>query len=100
VATAASTDEAFASIEARQPDAIIADIGMPGVSGYELARELRARPALSGIPMVALTAYGGAEAREAALTAGFNAYVRKPYDPRALVALLSGLIASSIDSIV
>ena len=48
----------------------------------------------AGIPTVALTAYGGAEARDAALGAGFSAYVRKPYDPRALVALLSGLIAS------
>jgi len=100
VVTAGSAEEAFASIAARQPDAIVADIGMPGVSGYDLVRQLRASPTLAGIPAVALTAYGGAEARDAALTAGFSAYVRKPYDPRALVALLSGLIASSSDSIV
>jgi CheY-like chemotaxis protein len=100
VATAASAQDAFAAIAARQPDAIVADIGMPGVSGYDLVRQLRANPMLSGIPTVALTAYGGAEARDAALAAGFSAYVRKPYDPRALIALLSGLIASSTDSIV
>jgi CheY-like chemotaxis protein len=99
VTTAVSAAEALASIDAEMPDAIVADIGMPVVSGYDLVRQLRSTPRLAGIPAVALTAYGGAEARDAALSAGFNAYVRKPYDPRALVALLSGLIASSTDSV-
>jgi len=100
VTTAKSAADAFALLAATLPDAIVADIGMPLVSGYELVRQLRADPRLEGIPAVALTAYGGADARDAALTAGFTAYVRKPYDPRALVALLSGLIASSADSVV
>ena len=100
VATAGSAAEAFAEIAAEPPDAVVADIGMPIVSGYDFIQQVRAQPRLSGIPAVALTAYGGAEARDAALTAGFNAYVRKPYDPRALVALLSGLIASNSDSII
>ena len=98
--TAASAAEALESIAADAPDAIIADIGMPTVSGYDFVRYLKTDPRMSAIPTVALTAYGGAEARDAALAAGFTAYVRKPYDPRALVALLSGLIASSTDSIV
>jgi signal transduction histidine kinase/ActR/RegA family two-component response regulator len=100
VIVAASAADALAAVAAEPPDAIVADIGMPLVSGYELVQQLRADSRFSGIPVVALTAYGGAEARDAALAAGFNAYVRKPYDPRALVALLSGLIASSTDSIV
>src|SRR5262249_55803021 len=98
--TAASAAEAFDAIAADPPDAIVADIGLPLVSGYEFVRQLKTDGRTAGIPAVALTAYGGAEARDAALTAGFSAYVRKPYDPRALVALLSGLIASSTDSIV
>jgi len=98
--TAASAEEALEIIAADPPDAIVADVGMPLVSGYDLVRRLRANPVTAGIPTVALTAYGGAEARDAALAAGFSAYVRKPYDPRALVALLSGLIASNPDSIV
>ena len=98
--TAASGAEALALVAAEPPDAIVADIGMPEMSGYDFMGQLRADPRLAGIPAVALTAYGGAEARDAALAAGFSAYVRKPYDPRALVALLSGLIASSTDSIV
>jgi signal transduction histidine kinase/ActR/RegA family two-component response regulator len=98
--TAASAVDALTMITVARPDAIVADVGMPDMSGYDFVRQLRADPALAGIPAVALTAYGGAEARDAALAAGFSAYVRKPYDPRALVALLSGLIASSTDSIV
>ena len=100
VMTSASAADALAAIAAEPPDAIIADIGMPAMSGYDLVRQLRADPRLAGIPAIALTAYGGAEARDAALNAGFSAYVRKPYDPRALVALLSGLIASNADSII
>jgi CheY-like chemotaxis protein len=98
--TAASAAEAFDRIAADPPDAIVADIGMPVVSGYDFIRQLKQDSRLAGIPTIALTAYGGAEARDAALAAGFSAYVRKPYDPRALVALLSGLIASNADSIV
>jgi signal transduction histidine kinase/ActR/RegA family two-component response regulator len=98
--TASSAAAAFEAIDLQPPDAIVADIGMPVMSGYEFVRQLRTNPRLSGLPVVALTAFGGAEARDAALAAGFNAYVRKPYDPRALVALLSGLIGSSADSIV
>ena len=97
--TAASAAEAFEAIAVDAPDAIVADVGMPGVSGYDFVRQLKANGRTAGIPAIALTAYGGAEARDAALAAGFNAYVRKPYDPRALIALLSGLIASSPDTI-
>ena len=95
VATAASAADAIAAVAAQVPDAIVADIGMPAVSGYDLARQLRGDPRLADLPLVALTAYGGVEARDAALTSGFSAYMRKPYDPRALAALLAGLIIAN-----
>jgi CheY-like chemotaxis protein len=100
VDTAASASEAFDRIAAHVPDAIVSDVGMPIVSGYDLVRQLKLDERLAGIPVVALTAYGGTEARDAAMAAGFSAYVRKPYEPRALVALLSGLIASGADAVV
>jgi signal transduction histidine kinase/ActR/RegA family two-component response regulator len=100
VALAASAAEALKTIAAERPDAIVADIGTPLVNGCDFVRQLRADPQLSAIPTVALITFGGAEARDAALTAGFSAYVRMPYDPRTLVALLSGLIAASGDSMV
>jgi signal transduction histidine kinase/CheY-like chemotaxis protein len=95
VVTAGSAADAIAAVAAQVPDAIVADIGMPAVSGYDLARQLRGDPRLADLPLVALTAYGGVEARDAALASGFSAYMRKPYDPRALAALLAGLITAN-----
>ena len=46
------------------------------------------------MPLVALTAYGGAEARDAALAAGFDAYMRKPYEPAALAVLVASVLAT------
>jgi signal transduction histidine kinase/ActR/RegA family two-component response regulator len=94
VVTAASAQDAFTALESRTPDAIVADISMPGVSGYDLERRLRDDQLFAELPIVALTAHGGADARDNALAAGFSAYMRKPYDPRALSALLAGLIAA------
>jgi CheY-like chemotaxis protein len=92
VVTAASALEAIATAETEAPDVIVAEIGMPLVNGYELAQRLRRDPRTAAIPLVALTAYGGAEAREAALQAGFQACMMKPYDPAALASLVAGLI--------
>ena len=58
------------------------------MSGYELAERLRRDPRMAAVSLVALTAYGGADARDAALAAGFDAYMRKPY--RAGRALSAG----------
>jgi len=93
VVTVASADEALRAIDTQVPDAIVADIGMPLVSGYELAERLRRDPRTAPVPLVALTAYAGAEAREAALAAGFHHCMRKPFEPMALAALLASLIA-------
>ncbi|MEO6238185.1 MAG: ATP-binding protein [Vicinamibacterales bacterium] len=93
VVKAASASEALAAIDAHTPDAVVTDIGMPLVSGYGLAERLRREPRTALVPLIALTAYGGAEAREAALAAGFHACMRKPYEPAALVALVASLVA-------
>jgi signal transduction histidine kinase/ActR/RegA family two-component response regulator len=94
VVTVASAEDAFTALDSQTPDAIVADISMPGVSGYDLVRRLRDDPRFAELPIVALTAHGGADARDNALAAGFTAYMRKPYDARALAALLAGLIAA------
>jgi signal transduction histidine kinase len=92
VTMAVSAPEALAALDGSVPDAIVTDIGLPAVSGYELARSLREDPRAKTVPIIALTAYSAAEVRDATLAAGFTAYVHKPYDPRALVALVAGLI--------
>ena len=77
---------------------IAASILLRGAEGFGLKHHLRTDQSLTlseDLPLVALTAYGGVEARDAALASGFSAYMRKPYDPRALAALLAGLITAN-----
>lgn len=67
----------------KRPDLILMDIGLPGMSGYEATRRLKADPATASIPVVALTglAMRGEEAE--ALRAGCDAYLTKPIDTEA-----------------
>ena len=65
-------------VETFTPDVALLDIGLPAMDGYELARRLRAMPALAGVRLVAVTGYGQARDREAAEQAGFHEHVVKP----------------------
>lgn len=58
--------------------AIICDIGLPGLNGYEVAKRLRSEAATAGIRMIAVTAYGSAEAKRQCFAAGFDAHLLKP----------------------
>lgn len=62
------------------PELALVDIQMPRLDGYGVLRELRAMPGLSGLPIVALTAFAMQGDRERALEAGFNGYITKPVD--------------------
>ena len=61
-----------------QPDMILLDIGLPGMSGYDVARAVRRNPALEGTLLVALTGYGQDEDRQRAHQAGFDRHFTKP----------------------
>jgi CheY-like chemotaxis protein len=89
-----TADNAFAAIDAasqRQFDVVISDIGMPEMNGYELARRLRVLPGYECIPMVAVTGYSMFDDHERSLSAGFNAHVTKPIEPRTLLDLIEQL---------
>jgi signal transduction histidine kinase/CheY-like chemotaxis protein len=75
------------------PDAVVIDLGLPGLDGYEVARQLRAMPAMASAVLVALTGYGQAEARQRALDAGFDEHLTKPVAPDRLVERLAALAA-------
>jgi PAS domain S-box-containing protein len=75
-------------VESFTPDVAFLDIGLPAMDGYELARRFRALPALGGVRLVALTGYGQARDREAALEAGFHEHMVKPVDLDALERVL------------
>jgi signal transduction histidine kinase/CheY-like chemotaxis protein len=80
VRIANSGDEALAIAEEFQPHVGILDIGMPGMSGYELARHLRATPHGRTMTLIALTGWGQREDVERALAAGFDHHMTKPAD--------------------
>jgi CheY-like chemotaxis protein len=93
VMTATSAAEALAVMEAMPPDVLLSDIGMPHEDGYVLIRRVRARPPHKGgtIPAVALTAYASPTDRLAALAAGYQAHLAKPYEPREVAMLVAEL---------
>ncbi|MGZ9058337.1 MAG: response regulator [Burkholderiaceae bacterium] len=71
------------------PDAALVDVGLPGLNGYEVARQIRAT--LPGQPMklIALTGYGQPQDRTEALKAGFDDHLVKPVEPESLLRLLT-----------
>jgi CheY-like chemotaxis protein len=71
---------ALAAVEADAPHAALLDIGMPGMDGYELAKELRRRPDGASYFLVALTGFGQHRDRDKAMEAGFDVHMVKPVD--------------------
>jgi two-component system, chemotaxis family, CheB/CheR fusion protein len=79
--------EAIAAFEASHPDAALLDIGMPGLNGYEIARQIRRSPEGRDVLLIAVTGWGQDSDRTQAIAAGFN--FTKPVEPDALTALLA-----------
>jgi PAS domain S-box-containing protein len=80
---------ALAAVRQEPPDAMVLDIGLPEMDGYEVARRLRANPNGKQMLLIALTGYGQAEDRQRAENAGFDHHLVKPVDPGALEKLLA-----------
>jgi two-component system cell cycle response regulator DivK len=79
-------EEALTAVEAQRPDLILMDIQLPVIDGYEATRRIRSNPQLKSIPIIAVTSYALAGDEAKALAVGCNAYVTKPFSPRALLA--------------
>ncbi len=80
VQTAYSGPAALDVASAHLPDAVLLDIGLPGINGYEVARRLRLLPHLKGVKIVAMTGYGQDTDRQLAREAGFDSHLTKPVD--------------------
>ncbi len=80
---------ALSLAQAFRPDVALLDIGMPDLSGYEVAKELRRKPWGQGIQLIALTGWGQEKDRQKALEAGFDHHLTKPIDPSQIEALIS-----------
>lgn len=86
---ALSGTEALAAVADFAPDVVFLDIGLPDISGYEVARRVRAMPDLRAMPrLVALTGWSRDEDRRRTAEAGFDAHLVKPVDPAGLCSVL------------
>jgi PAS domain S-box-containing protein len=92
VRTTATVAEAFQELAEGTFDLVVSDLAMPVEDGYRLVRRLRMRPEYNDIPAVAVTAHARPEDRDAALAAGFDAYVSKPLDRDMLLGRAANLI--------
>jgi DNA-binding response OmpR family regulator len=78
-------ETALAEIERVEPDLLVLDIMLPGRSGLDVLRDLRARPATRDLPILLLTAKGQAKDREQAMALGANAFLTKPFSNDELI---------------
>ncbi len=88
----ASGPDALASARAAAPDAIILDLMLPGLDGFDVCRALRADDRTASIPIIMLTARGEESDRVAGLELGADDYVTKPFSAKELVARVGALL--------
>jgi DNA-binding response OmpR family regulator len=86
VTIAADGAAGVAAAQADTPDAVVCDIGLPKKDGFQVAREVAVLPRRP--LLIAVTGYGDDDSREKGRAAGFDHYLLKPADPRAIEAIL------------
>ena len=79
-------EQALVQAAKHRPDLILMDIQLPIMDGYEATRRLKTDPALKAIPIIVVTSYALSGDEAKARAAGCDAYIAKPYSPRALLA--------------
>ena len=94
VETANDGEEALEVAERFQPDAMLLDLGMPHLNGFEVCKRVRERPWGRSILMIAQTGWGQAQDRARTVEAGFDAHLTKPIDPAAVQEMLQTLRVS------
>jgi signal transduction histidine kinase/ActR/RegA family two-component response regulator len=85
-------EQAIREAAERPPALILLDLMLPRVSGWEVARRLRQSPRTSSVPIIAVSALSRSQEREAALHAGCDAYLTKPFTPDDLARLVTGTL--------
>jgi PAS domain S-box-containing protein len=93
VTTADTARDALAALERAVPDVLLADVGLPQMTGFELIQRVRQsdNPRIRTVPAIALTAYARSQDRTKALRSGFQLHLAKPVDPSELMAAMASL---------
>ncbi|MFI4972933.1 MAG: response regulator transcription factor [Caulobacterales bacterium] len=91
VTAARDGHEALAAIRAQRPDCVILDVGMPGLDGFGVLRELQADPTLRDIPALVLTANDAFDDVRKATSLGAKDYMTKPFDAARLLSRIARL---------
>jgi CheY-like chemotaxis protein len=95
VKTVHSGPDALEAAHSFQPGVMFLDIGLPGMSGYEVAQQLRSDPSMNGLILVALTGWGSEEDRQQAHSVGFDHHLTKPVGMEKLQSLLCEIDANA-----
>jgi DNA-binding response OmpR family regulator len=93
VAEAADGAEALSAVDRLSPDAIVLDLNLPVLDGYDVLSRLRTRSTSATLPVLVLTANGDEASEVRALKMGANEFLTKPFRPRALAARLKLLLS-------
>jgi CheY-like chemotaxis protein len=92
VTTSTRGEEALERAAQEPPDAVITDVTMPGLDGYEVCERMRQLPGLAAVPFLFLTARSEDTARSRAAALGSVTFVTKPFDPADLVEIVRAAI--------
>ena len=95
VIEAANGAKALAAVALQQPDAIVLDIGLPDMNGYEVARQIRLLANGRDVPLIALTGYGQSPDPGSAEQVCFSAHLVKPVDPEDLIRTIELALATA-----
>jgi CheY-like chemotaxis protein len=96
VLSANGAEEFERVVESEAPDAIVLDLQLPDVNGWELASRIRANPRLCEVPLVAFSACVMPTERERASQAGFDLFLGKPCDPEIILGELRRLLREKV----
>lgn len=100
VTTAEDGETALQRINDTEPDLVLLDISLPGISGFDVLEQLRQDARFIRLPVIMLTAHGREVEREKGMALGADDYITKPFSPRELVARLKAVLrrATPVDS--
>lgn len=96
VLTAADGKEALQLVLDEPPDAVVLDVMMPGMDGFEVCRRIKTEPGTSRIPVILLTARDMDADRQRGLEAGCDAYLTKPFSPLVLIERIGTLVRDNV----